>query len=258
MCALPNSMIALVLYPEDPSLNFAALVGEIDRHLTRHCGGHALSWDCDDVASFDVAGLRLLLARPDPAPPGFAAALLLGAGPRPGGGSSPLHAEIPRLCLRLVEGAQRRHPSDTVLWQEDDAPLDADLADRLTAALPDRDEIEHILRQAAQQAEPAPEPPPDGPANDLPDLPTPDLEALRRLRRALYPRDEAEPAPSPQLRLAAHALDCTLMVVAMPVGAAMMTYSLMRGGNLAASARAMALTGAGLALLHGGIGLPLT
>lgn len=256
MRALPNSMIAMVLYPEDPALNFAALVGEIDRHLTRHGGGHALSWDCDDVASFDMAGLRLLLARPDPAPPGFASALLLGAGPRPGGGASPLHAEIPRLCLRLVEGALHRHPSDTVLWQEDDAALDADLADRLAASLPDRDAIEQILHAAAQP--PAPEPPPGHPANDRPDLPGPDQEVLHRLRRALYPQSAAPPAPSPQLRLAAHALDCTLMMVAMPVGAAMMTYNLMRGGDAALSARAMALTGIGVALLQGGLGLPLT
>ncbi|TNC73431.1 hypothetical protein [Rubellimicrobium roseum] len=61
---------------------------------------------------------------------------------------------------------------------------------------------------------------------------------------------------SAPLRLAAHLMDAVLMIVALPVGAAMMTYSLSRGANLTNSARALALCSASIALLEsmGGLG----
>ena len=58
--------------------------------------------------------------------------------------------------------------------------------------------------------------------------------------------------------LATHALNCTLLVVYMPVGAAMMTYSMLRGENFSASARAMALTAATLGFIQSGFGSQLT
>jgi hypothetical protein len=56
--------------------------------------------------------------------------------------------------------------------------------------------------------------------------------------------------PSAPMRLAAHMIDATLMVVALPVGAAMMIYSLSRGANLNTSARAMAVSGIGIAIVQ--------
>ena len=52
------------------------------------------------------------------------------------------------------------------------------------------------------------------------------------------------------MRLAAHLIDATLMVVALPVGAAMMVYSLSRGANLNTSARALAISGLGIGVVH--------
>jgi hypothetical protein len=67
---------------------------------------------------------------------------------------------------------------------------------------------------------------------------------------------EAAPLASAPLRLAAHMIDATLMVIAMPVGAAMMIYGLTRGADINTSARALAMCGTGVGLLQlaGGMG----
>ncbi|HSF63721.1 MAG TPA: hypothetical protein VLA78_05005 [Paracoccaceae bacterium] len=80
------------------------------------------------------------------------------------------------------------------------------------------------------------------------------VQELARLRSALYPPEDdtrAAEQPSPQLRLAAHAMDATLIVVAPPVGAALMTYGLLRGSNLVRSGRAMAVTCTFVGLVQG-------
>jgi hypothetical protein len=88
-------------------------------------------------------------------------------------------------------------------------------------------------------------------ANDLPDLPRPALAEAARIRSALYPVEEAaaEQASTPA-RLAVGTLGVTLLMTAAPVGAALLTYNTLRGANLAVTARAVALTGAALALLE--------
>lgn len=92
-------------------------------------------------------------------------------------------------------------------------------------------------------------------ANDQPDLPLPrDLE-LHNVRRALYPDDEAGPPYSTQMRLAAHCLNATLILVWAPLGAAIMTYSILRGENMRLSSRVMAVSGTLYALAHSPIGM---
>ena len=89
-----------------------------------------------------------------------------------------------------------------------------------------------------------------------PDLPRPRNPELARLRMALYP---AAPIPAPaaaedhgstQMRLAAHAMNATLIMVALPVGAAMMTYSVLRGEDMRLSTAAMVATGLGVTVLQ--------
>ena len=79
------------------------------------------------------------------------------------------------------------------------------------------------------------------PANDRPPTLHPQLDKVRRIRAALY-------APTPHgtpviLRLAANAMNATLVAIATPVGAARVTCSLLRGEGLQASARLMAIVG---------------
>ena len=82
-------------------------------------------------------------------------------------------------------------------------------------------------------------------ANDCPDLPALRQSELARVRAALYMTDPTPVRclPSTPMRLAAHAMNATLIVVWPPLGAAVMTYALLRGEDMKLSARLMVLTG---------------
>lgn len=94
-------------------------------------------------------------------------------------------------------------------------------------------------------------------ANAAPDSPEPMHEHLARVRLALYAGDPdqgpPQPAPlSPQMRLAAYAMNATLVVVAFPVGAAVTTYSLLRGSDIRLSAQAIAVVASVLGIWQSG------
>lgn len=249
MRALPNSVIAQLLYADETYLNFARLVGEIDLHLARHCNGsHRLGWDSDEVAWFDIGNRRILLARAEPAPEGYAACLTVAAGPAPYARFAPsagcIAADPRKLCAQLVDSMLRHYPTDTIVWQESTAPLDAELVDALVELVPPRAELDEIAK-----VDPAPV------AAGKGETTSPDMDRLRNIRSALYdPSEDDPPRDSIQLRLASHAMNCTLLAVNLPVGAAVMTYSLLRGENIGLSARAMALTGAAMVFLQSGLG----
>lgn len=263
MWSRPDSMIAQILYIGSAVPNFAALVSMIDRHLTRHFpAGHSLTWDHDDIASFDAGGLRLLLAKTEPSPRGYSASLLLAAGPCPDLDDRTVallsEDSLSRILNQLVEGTLRHNPAETVLWQRRSEPLDSELADALAMNLPGRAEVDYLsdnqpvpvsVVPVAPVAAPAPPP-----VSDLRVEDGPDRAAMARVRDALYGEvlpgqvPETECPSSPQMRLAIHAMNCTLIAVALPVGAAMMAHSFRKGESLVASARALALTGMGFAL----------
>ncbi|MCC7320490.1 MAG: hypothetical protein IT542_05855 [Rubellimicrobium sp.] len=109
-----------------------------------------------------------------------------------------------------------------------------------------------VRRLRAAMAAP-PDPAAVTPANDLPQVPVAEVAEAARIRAALYdplpddrPRHDSVP-----IRLAAHTMNATLMMVSLPIGASVMTYSLLRGENLRLSARAMALLGAAIGLTQG-------
>lgn len=94
-------------------------------------------------------------------------------------------------------------------------------------------------------------------ANDTPDLPAPLHLQLARVREALYadlPEQGAVGvAPlSTQMRLATYAMNATLVVVAFPVGAAVTTYSLLRGSDIRLSAQAIAIVASVLGIWQSG------
>ncbi|AWB48964.1 hypothetical protein HYN69_11055 [Gemmobacter aquarius] len=94
-------------------------------------------------------------------------------------------------------------------------------------------------------------------ANDAPDCPEPLHAHLARVRLALYADgpDHGQPATaplSPQMRLAAYAMNATLVVVAFPVGAAVTTYSLLRGSDIRLSAQAIAVVASVLGIWQSG------
>lgn len=101
---------------------------------------------------------------------------------------------------------------------------------------------------------------PGMPANDTPDIPAAATGEAARIRAALYDDEAVEAQPegdSVQIRLAAHVMNATIMVMSLPIGASVMTYSLLRGGNLRSSARVMALLGIAIGVTQIIFGVPV-
>lgn len=97
-----------------------------------------------------------------------------------------------------------------------------------------------------QQAAPAELPRNPDFANDAPSLPHPMTHEMRNIRSALYPDQPVNrgksKAPLPQ-RLTIYTMNTTLMLVALPVGSAILVYNMIRGEDLNMNARAIAATG---------------
>jgi len=93
-------------------------------------------------------------------------------------------------------------------------------------------------------------------AKDRPHPPRSHSTELANVRLALYPAQprDARQVHSTPMRLAAHCLNATLIVVWAPLGAAVMTYALLRGENMQMSARLMAVAGTFFALAHSRVG----
>jgi hypothetical protein len=277
MSNMTHSTIAQFVFEHDPALNLPLLVKELDAALEKSgAGRRTVTWDCDDLALLDVEGARFTLSysRVPTGQPG----LMISVGPRPGAGRARVdpvrHAS---LCQVIAKRLQDRFAPERMLWHHVTGPVTADLIDDLFDRLPDFDRRARLdspqLRGPARSAaNPFPEegtidtvsftekamairaakaartghslPGPNPvPANDRPDLPRarPPSE-LDAVRSALYPDPDNTTETNPRMRLAAHTMDATLIVVALPVGAAMLTYSLLRGGNVNVSARMMAVT----------------
>lgn len=258
------STIAELLFLQDPKLNFARLVADLDAVLARfHDKDRQLTWDCEDMASFDMPGTRIVLATAENPRPGVVASLTLSVGPShlpPRLNAAPRrrHPAVRHeaLCSRLVERVQARLNPDAVFWHEWAHPVTAEVIDCLAYAKPkssqrsepdhpiftllDEGNIDAVYARGFQ------------PSNDRPDIPAPRDPELARLRAALY---ASEPAPphliSPQMRLAAHTMNATLIMVALPVGAAMLTYSVLRGENMRLTSAALVATGLASQLFQG-------
>jgi hypothetical protein len=256
MCAVPKSTIAQLLFAEHPIPNFARIVGELDAALER-CPAkvRSLVWDCDDTAVFELDAMRIVLAHAEQPKRDYLCCLTLSVGPaRPEGDPSALARRHDGLCRLLVERIMTRYPAEVVLWHDSPGIVTPDVLDALLEALPNRRDLggEVVAPVAAAEV-----PLLALVANDLPDLPRRQANELQRVRAALYPavpEPVAVERPSTQMRLAVHAVNATLIVVALPVGAALLTYSLLRGEDMRLSARAVALTGAALGVLQSPLG----
>lgn len=248
MSPVAQSTIAQAIYANPQNCSFVRVVTELEGLLSR-LRNNALRtrWDYEDIVVFDVGETRIVLGWSEDQADAMPACLLVSVGPLPSaakGAHDPAH-EL--LCSRLVERIQTRYPPDAVLWRQLPMAIEPELVDALIDALPPI----HDVLGAQPKADPAPaspQQPASQPAltvaNDTPDLPRRAERELDRVRAALYPAPVAQTnAETAQMRLAAQAMNATLIVVWMPLGVAAMTYSLMKGENIGFSARMMALTG---------------
>lgn len=257
---ISTSTIAQLLFVKPPRLNFAHMVGELDCALARcPTQSHRLTWDCEDIALFDLDDARIVLGYAERPGHGHGACLTASVGPRPGSdGRSPLLKRSEAMCRLIVDRIQSRFQADAILWHQSDQPLTSELLDAMTEELPPLEVIKRSRVRPIKVKRPAADA-----ANDRPDLPQAPSAELMRLRSALYPEGyQAESMPAvlqaPRAtaaqRLAVHALNATLVMVSLPVGAAMITYAVLRGEDMRLSGRAMALTGAALAFSQSAMG----
>lgn len=283
-----SSTLAQMLFKGKPELNFAHVVGELDTALARYpASRRSLGWDCDDLAIFDLDGARIVLAYCDDLDGPHSACLTVAVGHGPlNNGASSLAKHRAAFCRKITDRLALRHRPDTVLWQEVDAPVTADLINSLVDHLPEHDlhapveeetAVDRLLARMSVELNSRDTPPamnfarpdpagdmglsqmalePAPVANDVPDLPRLSDPELSAVRAALYPDAKDGPVPdqSAQMRLAIHAMNATMIVVFMPVGLAAMVSGLRKGENLRFSAQLMALTGLFGAIWHSPMG----
>ncbi len=288
------STIAQLLFADEKSLDFARIVSELDAVLIRLRGPDIrIAWDCDDLVTFDMPDCRILLAWAEVGVRRPGGCLTVSVGPSPMDQAAPSRIEHDVLCSRLVERILMRFEPSAVLWCQVPGAVDSEVVDDLadtmpeiSAPLPPVDSILDSLTktdlqiatrnsearrirslaplprattpQTVAPPQPAKAAQPDKPqavANDRPHLPKPRNAELARIRTALYPPETADaPAYSTQMRLAAHCMNATLIVVWAPLGAAVMTYALLRGENMQMSGRLMAVAGTFFAIAHSPVG----
>ena len=287
--AFDDSTIAQFVFDRDPALSLPILVRELDAALNRSgAGRRTVTWDCEDLVFLDLDGVRFTLSYSGDSLPGLPASLMISVGPSPGRRDAPEdRRRYEDLCHLIADRLRERFAPRETLWHQVAGPVTADLVDDLFARLPDLSDgtpaaplarrsapaealrafpetddsmpvsfVEKALAIRAAKAEraraatrpqarTAPQP-----ANSQPSPAPGKTGDINRLRAALYPENEETPPENVRMRLAASTLDVTLLVVYLPMGAAMLTISLLKGGNVNASARVMALTCTALAFGH--------
>lgn len=263
------SIIAQLVFASDPNIILSNLVQELDAVLQRiNCIERHLSWDHDDVAIFDMPGTRIILALISAPRAGVAKSLTVSVGPSALKGEALPKLNHANLCTRLVERLQVRLGADGIIWHDSSELVEPDLIDALSAqpttgsrgackshpifaSVSELTIDEILMRSTGSSVRRDLQP-----SNDVPDLPPRHHDAeLCRLRYALYPAEipvARSTQNSPQMRLAIYTMNATLIAVALPVGVAMLTHSLIKGDNLRATTGALVGTGLGLSWLQSG------
>lgn len=135
------SRVAEMLFHDEPLCDFARTVAEMETGLARICGQRPkLTWDCDDVASFDMPGVRILLSQSESPYPGFASRLVVSVGPSPIAAlldqGSMVHASI---CVRLVNRLKERCPPAELRWNDIKGVVTAEDVDLLAEGMATRE-----------------------------------------------------------------------------------------------------------------------
>ncbi len=324
-----QSTVARLLYPDAQAVDFARVVAELDGVLTRlNKRDVVVTWDCDDLVTFDLPQTRALLAWSETGRRGAGGCLTVSVGPGPAPAPRAAKPDFEVLCSRLVERIEERFVPAAILWAQIEGRVKAEGVDGLFVDLtgPDAQGLPPVdsildrmaeadlhmadLHVAGKLAEPNPrlfhadelsrlamDPALLAPRQGRPnanliaawqpgarvrplilvpaammgqvsqplaatsDDPHREMSAeLLPIRTALYPLGGEEPiveapfAYSTPMRLAAHCMNATLILVWPPLGAAVMTYSVLGGENMRLSGRLMAVTGTLVALAQTPLG----
>jgi hypothetical protein len=262
----PRTTIGQLVYRSMPPLDFERLVVDLDAALVGADAGRLrLVEDGGDLALLDLGAARVgvALVRGLDAKGAMAVIVTVGYGPNPRGDAS--LARRQSVLARLIADriTARFVPLETLWSTSEEVATPATFA-RLREELVARRRAQNEAqaeRARARRARPMTGLEPGDVARMFGRLES--ALAARRSGRAepvgrsssedgepsARAADEPETKSAP-IRLAAHLIDATLMIVALPVGVAMMIYGLSRGADLHNSARALAISGTGIGLLQ--------
>lgn len=273
MTASSLSTIAQLLCDQSLPMNFAKLIGEVDKLLEQLVEApFRVTWDCDQAVSFDQPGSRILLVWTEHPGHGLSGVLTLSVGPSPMLGKRVMRPDHEAVARRLAGHLAQRTRAQSVLWQRMACEMSPEWVDLLIEALPDPAEAKATaarspakpkttaaptLRLMSQEIQRRlPTLPPAQTTHRPEDRSTPIDADLQRLRAALYEDDaeDAPPCPSAQMRLAVHAMNATLIMVWLPLGAAALVHGLVRGEDMRLASRLMVLTGSIGALAQSPLG----
>ncbi len=240
-------------------LNFAMIVRRAqvalasDKHYAID-----LHWEDDDIATFDLGRVKVTLALTDDLPGRYSLCLTIAASEH----ASDIRDATARqsICQRLVETLRLDDHLAECIWHECDGPITSDMIDRHVMRLPAVlalrkpvgrvDQLDRLMSrmnvEMYSDAHPAPMnfARPYDTEGPFPTGPAIAREAQMRSllhRKALQP---GLPTLSTPMRLAVHAMNTSLMAVAMPLGLALAAASMLRGEDMRLSASIVAVTGA--------------
>lgn len=243
--------IAQVLYPSEQAFDFARIVADLHRVLSRRQEAEvAIVWDCDDLVSFDLADGRVLVAVAELDRPGSALCLTLACGPAQPGAAE---ADPLDLCRHLVAAVQTRSAATEVVWREMGGPLEADALDRMLGLLPPPrvplrlPAVDRIVDRIGDRVADADRTRRRGQLGQEPRL-------LAAPPPPLAHEDTGPRAASTAQRLTAHCFNATLILLWLPLGAALMVLALVRGEDLRLSGRLMAVAGTLFAMARSPLG----
>ncbi len=204
-----GSMISMMVYADAPAPNFMRIVSEVDRQLERDIDeDYQLTLASDSVAWFDFGDRRLLVGLSDAFADDGASCLVVAVAANPEmdvvGSLDNDRARLSGLCGQVIAALHRFCPTSSLLCQRSDLPLDADFLDAFFGI--------DLMAAGTSLAR-----------DTMPQRPRDDAKPLRA---------RAEPQPELAQRITAHAFNCSVLAVSVPVGAALMAHSFVRGEDL--------------------------
>jgi hypothetical protein len=137
MSAALTSLVTQLLYRQVPDLDFEQVMSDLSHAFATGNGPEPIvSWDCDDMAVFDVASMRLIIGSSDNLPGPHRACITVAVGPSPLGASKDLSTTAQlALCDAVTNHLRAECPSDDHRSFSIDQRLTPDLVNHLVGAL---------------------------------------------------------------------------------------------------------------------------
>lgn len=263
MFDLPRSSIAEISVPANPGMNFAHVIGEVERMLARRlCPDYRLTLNRSDLAILDFATTRIVISHSDHPEGGHLAdggiCILLCVGDPPDPATDGLRW-VPHdfLCAKIAQRICERYSATIVSLRPVFDTIHEDMVDEIFSGLPQREEERRTDRPGNIRTPYWENPRKSGfgASGSGSSRQGRDLLRLHAVHDAFVKNSDPSPdgdvaaqATSIPLRLSATAMDITMLVTCLPLGAAMLAHHILHGGEMRRTAQMMTCAGLFLAV----------